>query len=1074
MSSDSTDASSMDDSASSADVSTDPSTDPTARVPIVGLGASAGGVEALRSFFSTLPDDPGMGFIVVVHLATNAESNLTSILQSATGMTVETAQSGTTVAPNHVYVIPPAHRLTIEDGVLQLFATSEKHDATTIDGFFRSLAKDQEANAVGILLSGSGTDGTLGLRAINQKKGITLVQDPDEAEYDSMPSYARRFCQVDRVAPANELGPLLVRYRDAAGAIDLPRDSDALDDQRRNLLLRIFARVEAVTGHDFSGYKQSTVLRRLEHRMRIQCIATLDNYHRLLHDSEEEVRAFYRSLLIGVTHFFRDAEAFDALKTTVLPSLFREASAENTIRVWVPGCATGEEAYSLGMLLLEVSNAVDRPPDLQIFATDVDETALDYGREGTYPRAIEADVSPERLERFFSSSNDQYHVRRRLRDRVLFAKHDLLSDPPFSNLDLVSCRNLLIYLNEEAQAHVFRLLRYGLQENGVIMLGRSESVARVPDLFDPIDKTNRLFRASPRSDTRPSRLPLFGKRFKPASRLPDLLPSSSQDRSSEDAPLPLLDLHRDALTDVVPSMLVDDAFNIIHLTEPMRPYLTLPGGAPSLNLFSCAPPELRPQLRSILYRIFDKNESAARRGVAVTMDDTPVLFNLFGAPVEQPGTDTPYALVWLEEHPERDDSDAAATEDQSNESLQEELDRTHEQLRASAEEHQTAMEELEVANQELLSMNEELHSKNEELETTREKLESLNEELKTTNQEFKYKVEEVKYTNAMLKNLMSVTQIAILFLDTELKIRRFTPGTQNLFNIRTTDRGRPLSDLTHRFTYDGLLEDARTVLRTKETLECEIRRSDDQWFLVRVAPYAPGEGDSGVVIMFVDITGRRKLEQEIVHTSEEERHRIGRDLHDILSSDLAALTMKVENLKHKLEAKDLPEAAELEAIENMARTGATHARTLSHALVPVALQEEHLAAGLEQLCREQDELTDAACVFDGDREESLPTSKETAMHLYRIAHEAVRNAARHADATSIRVELRRTDDHLILRVQDNGVGIPTNDDQMTGLGLRTMQYRAHLVGASLSVESAPNTGGTVVHCRVPLADARAA
>ena len=1046
-------------------------------MPIVGIGASAGGVEALQSFFAALPDDPGMAFVVLLHLPSAEESHLPSILQSNTDLPVATVEADTRAAANHVYVLSPGHRLRIEDGVLKTTPSTDAHDVAVVDAFFRSLAHDQGESAVGIVLSGTGTDGTLGLRAIKEEGGVTMAQDPDEAAHAPMPTSAQRAGLVDRVAPVRELVDVLLRYRTTALSLRLSEPPDRLDETHNNLLRRIRTRLLSVTGHDYTHYKHATILRRIERRLRIRALPTLDRYIRLLQSSEDEVWALHHDLLITVTNFFRDPDAFDALRTTIIPDLFERAETSDTIRVWVAGCATGEEAYSIAILLLEHASQVEQPPRLQVFATDVDHAALQFGREGLYPRTIEAHVSPERLERFFDLEMDHYRVRPRLRETILFAQHNVLVDPPFSNLDLVSCRNLLIYLDREAQDYIFRLMHYALKESGVLFLGRSEAGGRASSLFAPItEKGNNIFRAQTPSRKPYGRIPLFpGLRRSTLRRAsaPGSQHASSTRPTAEASSETVRELHERVLMHDVPSMIVDQNYEIVHLSQRMGHYLELQGGDPSLHLLSCIPDSLRTELRSMLYQAFSNTAPIVRKGLTAVIHGTPCRLDVMVRPVTQ--REGSQQLVYIR-FDERARSTSLPTVDaappQRSGALEDELDRTHEQLRAVTEEYQASTEEMEAANEELLSMNEELQSKNEELETSQEELQSVNEELKTTNQELKTKVEEVREAKMALENLMAITQVATLFLDQDRVIQRFTPNARDLFNIRPIDVGRPLSDLTHQLAYDDLTDDVRHVIETGETLEREVQRKDRRWFLARLSPYTRSDGNvQGVVLTFVDITGRRMLERDVVNASEEERQRIGQDLHDILSSDLAALTMRAENLKRKLEENDVDAAGEMERIITMARKGATQARTLSHALVPVVLEDKTLAVGLDILCQDQNDLLDVTCVFEGDRSEPLPQEKDTAIHLYRIAHEAIMNALKHAQASEIRVRLHTNSTHLVLTVRDDGVGMHPADRKRGGLGLRTMQYRAHLLGGTLSIRTRPPTG-TVIRCEVPLPEAR--
>lgn len=1037
--------------------------------PVVGIGASAGGVHALKTFFEQIPGDTGMAFVVILHLSPDYESNLAAILAQTTDLTVQQAEDEMRLSAGNVYVIPPARSLTVEAGTLHLADTPATHNVSTVDRFFRSLASDQMSNAVGIVLSGTGSDGTLGLRDLKEQGGVTMVQDPSEAGYDSMPRNAVASGLIDLVLPVEDLAAKLVEYRDAAGIIQLPDRLEALDEEGKTTLQKILTLLYTETGHDFTNYKRSTVLRRLERRLQLHGISSLEAYLEFFRTDDEEIKALYKDLLISVTSYFRDQEAFEALEEEVIPQLFEGKTEGDQVRVWVPGCATGEEAYSIAMLLSEYANGMEHSPDLQIFATDVDKDALSVGRKALYPEAIQTDLSSERLRRYFKREGDYFRVVAPLREAVLFATHNVLSDPPFSDLDLVSCRNLLIYLNREMQEHVFELIHYGLNDAGYLLLGRSEAAGRASDLFSPVDTSNNILQARTLSDQKRERVPIAADRAGSAdvSKFGPSTTNLETGSQSDDRPDSVERLHQRILMESVASVLVNENYEIVRLSEGATRYLNYEGGAPSHLLLNCVPDSLRAELRSAVFQALENGKSVSRRGLFTSVHDESTPVDLFVEPVESNHSQR-FAHVRFEEAAEEAADRVPEDRDTHETDLEEELDRTREQLQTTNEEYEAAIEEMEAANEELLSMNEELQLKNEELETSKEELQSVTEELRTTNQKLKTKIEEVRETNSALENLMAATEIVTLFLDTDLRIQRFTPRATELFNIKPVDVGRPLADLTQRFEYKNLLEDARSVLAHVKPIEREIQQGNDRYYLARFRPYRTVQDTvGGVVLTFVDVTSRRKLEKEIVNTSEKVRRQIGQDMHDILSSDLAALTMKIGNLKDRLENKGIEEAEELEALAEMARQAANETRTMSHALVPVALQEEHLAAALENLCREQDDLSDLQIRFDGARDEDLPRNKQTATHMYRIAHEAITNADRHADANTVTVRLQREDGALVLTVRDDGGGISPNVDQSEGLGLRTMKYRSNLIGASLSVKP-DQDGGTLVRCALPL------
>ena len=1044
-------------------------------MPIVGIGASAGGVDALQQFFRHLPTaaeraDDGMAFVVVLHLSPDQESSLDHILQQETELRVVRAEEGMRVSGDTVYVMTPGHQLTIRDGRLQLSDVPGAHDTASVDRLLRSLAADQGANAVGIVLSGSGADGTLGLRAIKEAGGIVMAQDPQEAAYESMPESAISTGVVDLVCPVAELAETLVEFRDRTGTIQLPNTTEALEEDERTTLTKIFSTLYSTTGLDFSNYKRSTILRRLERRLQLCGMQTLEEYLHRLRADKGEVESLRKDFLISVTSFFRDPEAFEALDETIVPSFFEDKTAADQVRVWVPGTATGEEAYSLAMLLVEHAETLEHPPSLQVFATDVDEEALAFARQGRYPRAITSDVTSERLRRFFQPDGDFYQVNHKLRERVLFAEHNMLEDPPFSNLDLVSCRNLLIYLNQQLQEHAYKFIHYGLRDGGYLFLGRSEALGKAGDLFSTVDASNNILQARVLPASKRPRVPitsslLKGKMSHDEFTTPFGADGSSPERWEAEASVEAL--HRRALMEEVPSLLVDENREIVHLTGAVNQYLQFEGGAPTSDVLSCVSEGLRPELRSALYQAFNKNEPVRRDGLRVTVNGSLHQVGLSVRPLDEEGTR--YAHVRfdaraVEDEDERDPEGGSPQEAQ----LREELDRTREQLQNTSEEYEAATEEMETANEELLSMNEELQSKNEELETSKEELQSVNEELKATNRELKSKVQEARQSKGALENLMEATEVATLFLDRDLHIQRFTPPVTKLFNIRASDAGRPLSDFSQRFENEALLDDARTVLETLDPIEREVRSRDDRWYIAKLHPYRTVDGAvTGVVFTLIDITERRHLEQKLVNATERVRRRIGQDLHDILSSDLAALAMKLDNYKNRLKKDGAADVEPLDGLVTQARQAAERSRTLAHALVPVALEEEHLAAALGNMCEEQGEVGDIACTFEGNRAETFPINKETAMHMYRIAHEAVVNVRRHANAQGAWVRLFRSNGALVMTIRDDGQGMPETVDEAAGLGMRTMRYRANLIGGSLSFEDADG-GGTVVRCTLSL------
>lgn len=845
---------------------------------VVGIGASAGGLAALQDFFDALPSNTGMAFVVVTHMDPERESLLPEILQRHTAMPVLQVQDLTAIEPDHVYVIPPGRRILVTDSHLDTEEFEEpRGHRTPIDFFFRSLA-DVHRQAVAIILSGGGTDGAVGVKAVKEEGGLLMVQEPAEAEHDGMPRAAIATGLADVVLPVAQLAAKLVEYHD--NGVHVPREPEALTEDELERLYHILTVVQGHTGHDFSQYKRGTLLRRIQRRIQLNGQQTMDAYLSNLRHDAPEAHALFNDLLIGVTHFFRDREAWEALAEQVIPRLFEGKAPEDTVRVWSIGCATGEEAYSLGILLLEYAAALGRPPrarpGLQVFASDLDDNALQKARDGIYPEAIEVDVSAERLARWFVREGHYYRVRQELRDIVLFSNHSVLRDPPFSRLDLVSCRNLLIYLNRDMQENVFRIFHYALRPESYLFLGSAESAEMVHGLFHRLDKHHRLYRVRPVHSghahvpslplsvprgARPQQQPAVGERRRPAgTRGLEVTEGLHQAFLEEAAP---------------PSVLVDEQHQILHISETAGRYLLHPRGAPTDDLLELVRPELQFELRSALFQVFGQEQAVLSRPVSVQFNGAPRRVILLVHPRRGEAA-APLALVFflegapsgeaeegLREAEDRDGKDVAGREALVGR-LEAENQQLHQQLQTTTEQYERSHEELKAANEELQSINEEYRSTTEELETSKEELQSLNEELQTVNAELKNKLAEISRAHGDLENLMLATEIAILFLDRKLRIQRYTASTAELFNIMPADRGRPIGHLTNRLQYAELTEDAAQVLRALVPTEREVQDTAGHWFLAQLRPYRTLDDHiDGVVLTFVDIDDLKKTENAL-------------------------------------------------------------------------------------------------------------------------------------------------------------------------------------------------------------------
>ena len=832
---------------------------------VVGIGASAGGVAALKQFFSHVQPDSGMAFVVILHLSPQHESNLPALIQNQTSLPVTQVTNAVKVEPNHVYVIPPSKYLVIVDGMIRPEEPGTRGRPASIDLFFRTLADGYGKDAIAILLSGTGADGTLGLGRIKEEGGLAIVQDPAEAEYGEMPRSAINTALVDLILPVSEMPGKLIALRDGAKRLQIPPEKEeALPPEFDAALREMLALLRLRTGNDFSQYKAPTLLRRVARRMHVRGLGDLPAYLNFLREHPEEISALQRDLLITVTNFFRDHDSFEFLRKEIVPQLFANKGPDDQVRVWSAGCATGEEASSLAIILAEHASNLAEPPAIQVFGTDIDEKALAAARECRYPATIAVDVSPERLQHFFVKENDRYRIKKELREMVLFAPHNVLRDPPFSRLDLISCRNLLIYLNRAMQERILGNFHFGLRSGGYLFLGASESAEITPALFTPLDKKRRVY----------TRRPIIG----PAQLAPDLMVGKWPARTP-DVPGAIGanissagKLHQELVEQVAPpSVLVNGDYDIVHISAHAGRYLRMAGGEPTRNLLRLAHPDLSLELRAALIeaKAGPDGGAAASRKAQIQIDGQTRAVTLTVRPAAgKPEEARGFFLVIFDETTDTAPIRTYRPEDGAElevvRQLEQELQRTKDELRLTIEQYETSVEELRASNEELQAINEELRSATEELETSREELQSVNEELTTVNQDYREKIEELGRANSNLRNLMASTDIGTIFLDRTLQIKLYTPPAAKLFNVTPADIGRPLEHFTHNLDYRALTTDAEEVLRTTRSSEREVRGNDGHWHLVRLAPYrALEEKIEGVVLTFVDITNRKLDEEQL-------------------------------------------------------------------------------------------------------------------------------------------------------------------------------------------------------------------
>ncbi len=845
------------------DTRTDPGPDPRPQTgfPVVGIGASAGGLEVFEAFFRLMPPASGIAFVLVSHLSPDHASMLSEILQRNTAMPVVEAVDQTVIEPDRVYVIPPNRDMAVFHGILQLSLPEDRQgQRMPIDFFFRSLAEDKQELAVGMIFSGNGTDGTLGLRAILGAGGVSFVQEPSTAQYEGMPESAVQNGFATYVLPVSLMPERLVAYvKTLAGRrAGLP----ALPIQPPGSISKILMLLRSRTGHDFSLYKQNTVHRRIERRMTVRGITDPVAYVRYLQDSPDEVQSLFKELLINVTSFFRDPEAFQALKQEVLPKLAEGKPEGYSFRVWVAGCSSGEEAYSLAIIFREFIEESNRDFSVQIYATDLDADAIVHARAAVYPPNIAMDVSPERLGRYFRKDDGSFRVNKDIREMVVFALQDITRDPPFTKLDILCCRNLLIYLEGEMQDRLIPLFRYALKEGGVLFLGSSEGIGRFTDVFAPLLKKIRVFQA--RGSAPVGVHPGIGARYPRNQANPERIPGETGDVGAPS----LVDSSRAALLQAFApaSVITDGQGTILYVHGDTGRYLRPAKGRATLNVVEMARDGLSSELGPAMRRARDKKTTVTRKEVEFRAEGGVGKVHLVVRPVTD-GESAPGNLIISFqdiEPPGRKTRSSAGKARPSRrspavEELRRELAYVRENLQATIEELQSANEEMQSANEESKSTNEELQSTNEELVTSREELQSVNEELVTVNAELQAKIEQLSESQNDLKNLLDGTNIITIFLDDDLVIRRFTRQAASLFRLVPTDAGRHLGDIKADIPGDVIIEDARAVLDTLVPREREMKATGGAWFTMRIMPYRTLDNViDGIVLTFSEIT-RQKL-----------------------------------------------------------------------------------------------------------------------------------------------------------------------------------------------------------------------
>ena len=857
---------------------------------VIGLGASAGGLEAFEHFFRKLPDDTGMAFVIVTHLARGQVSALPEILGRYTPMGVVTPDADTPLEINTVYVCPPDFIITQDDRTLRLHKRGTDIQTKPIDIYLTSLAEDCRDRAVGVLLSGGGTDGTLGLKAVKEHGGMTIAQGSDGTApmQSHMPDSAIAAGVVDMVLSSDDMAGWLNQYAAnfdryaglAADDVDDNELSNTQVDEQKPLYDSIYRLLLNQVGHDFSGYKERTFIRRVRRRMQMLQLEDLATYVQRLRDSPDEVTLLFCDLLIGVTNFFRDPGAFEALEKNIIPKLFEDKGASDQVRVWVPGCATGEEVYSIAILMREHMDTMRAAPRVQIFATDIDEAALNVARGGRYPMALLPNVSPERLRRFFDGDDVSQVVSKVLRDLCVFSSHSVIRDPPFSRIDLISCRNLLIYLAADVQEQLIPIFHFALRPKGYLFLGTSENVTQHADLFAPAEKKHRIFQRRENAGETLQHIAMF-----PLAGRAEL--KASQRRGGRHTKA--VDLRNAAESRVMEGfapahVVVNREGDVLHYSARTGKYLEPAPGLPNRQILAMARRGLRVELRAALREAMETRQPVKRENLGVELEDRVLTIDLTVEPFGDDKED-PLFLVLFDDvaaprsaqQDEQQQQQNGQDRDKNESRTQQELRDVRERLQVTVEEYETAVEELKASNEELQSINEELQSANEELETSKEELQSVNEELQTVNSELNSKMEEADRTSADLRNIFDSTQIATIFLDSDLTVRGFTPAVTSIFNLIPGDRGRPLTDIVSHLAEElDLKNDIKAVMASGEPIERPVKRADGRDnYLMKVLPYrATNDMVDGAVVTFVEVTGMVHAEDRQRTMVEELNHRV--------------------------------------------------------------------------------------------------------------------------------------------------------------------------------------------------------
>lgn len=1066
--------------------------------PIVGIGASAGGLEAFTEFLENLPPDTGMGYVFVPHLDPKHVSLLTELLQRHTSMPVQDATNGVKVEPNHLYIIPRNTHMSLVGGVLTLSPRLESPAPhMPIDPFLRSLAADRKTKAIGVILSGNASDGALGMMAIKAAGGITFAQSSESAKFDSMPRAAIAAGCIDFVLPPKEIAQEIARLHEHPYIA--PSYGEEPSSATMQGITRILSVLRNATGVDFTYYKPTTLRRRILRRMALLRVDNLDRYIVKLRSDPAEVNALYEDILINVTEFFRDPEAFEALKQIVFPKIVPPVGSAGPIRIWVPGCASGEEVYSIAMVLLEYLGDRANEVTIQLFGTDISEVALDKARSGVYSPSLVEAISPERLRRFFIKVDSSYAISKRIREMCIFAKQNLIKDPPFSKIDLISCRNVLIYLGPVLQKRIIPVFHYALKPNGYLFLGSSETIG-ASELFCLEDKKNKIYSRVSVAE----RVPIEFATEEPVVPQPSVRRPKDDWTEAEVA----READRIVLGKYSPAgVVIDNDFNIIQFRGRTSPYLEPPSGTANLNLIAMSREGLANDLRSALHRARRENVPVRRESLRVRRESGFAPVNIEVIPFKKaPGRENRFLVLFDEASRKAELAEkklpkkrlSAAALERENNHLRQELIATKEYLQSVIEQHESANEELRSANEEIQSSNEELQSTNEELETAKEELQSTNEELNTLNEELQTRNMQLAQAGNDLLNLFSNVNIPIIMVGNDLRIRRFTPISQRLLNLIPTDVGRPISDINFNLQLPNLDRLLGGVMESLTPKTMNVKDLSGRPYSLRIRPYRTEDNKiDGAVIVLVDLDSDRAIAESmqpgdfstatetlqsprdamrlfsagLMAAQERERRNVALELHDDVTQRLALIELSLASLE-----RNPPSPEELKhhlnTLHEQLGALSERMRQIAHQLHPSMLEDLGPVVAMEAYIRELNEKQPIQITFHRD---NIPGNidKETGLCLYRVVQESLHNVIKHSGAKSAQVTLKGVGNILKLSVADTGTGFDVEEARRkNGLGLRSMQERVSQLGGKFEILSQPGKG-TEIDVTVPQREAAA-